>query len=263
MHPGSFDDTIPQHPELEWEALPELRELYFYPCHHSGETLPLIGIEKVVKKCRKLKRFHLCFYSNDRSTDVPSFSPTTIIECLATALQTLTQFSLACSYLMIHNLVPSTLLGSNMSMFAMLTNLDVKEQVFCHHWVDTNRSTTCLTDMLPVTVTTLTIRIHDKFRAIGDTCHLGAVISDGGFPTLASLAVIVQYTIGMKNRINDHEHYFIDTEMTEDMIIRLKNLYAQAKRDITEAFHGAKMRVSVTLEERDFENEPMYYTVGI
>lgn len=259
LHTGSFDDTIPLHPELDWEALPELHELHFYPCNHTGETLPLIGIERLIKRCKKLRRFRLHLAAYCQSTAESSFSPTRMIECLATASETLTHFSLACSYLLIHNLAPYTLLGSNMSMFTRLTNLDVEEQVFCHHWLDTAEPATCIINMLPTTVTTLTVRLHDKFRAIGDVCRLGTAICNGGFPALTSLHVIVQYPIGTRWRIIDLEHYFADDQSWEKMIVDLKILHSRVARDVTEAFCGAKMLVSVTLEERNYRPNGQYY----
>lgn len=165
--------------------------------------------------------------------------------CLEAVSKILTHFALACSYLMTHNLVPSTLFGSNMHVLEMLADLDVEEQVFCRHWMDTEEPAICLSDMIPSKVTTLTVRMHDKFRATNDILHPANHSERKRFPLLSTLTVFICFPEDslQHRRQQDPEHYFIDisSEAKADEIIA--DIREKTWSDLSQVFAGTRTKV--------------------
>lgn len=84
-----------------------------------------------------------------------------------------------------------------MQLFPRLTTLVLDEQFFCRHWLPEEDGgfaadeKTCVTDMLPQTVTLFGVRLHHMFLAWNDIRHLGDEVSAGRFPALRRVDIQV------------------------------------------------------------------------
>lgn len=149
-----------------------------------------------------------------------------------------------------------------MHSFSALKSLELDEQIFCNHWTEPQSPPLCLVSMLPSTVTCLTIRMHDKFRVIDDIIELGAEVCQGNFQSLIWLTVTVKSPVEFMHRIEDPEHYLIDTE-DDDRVKRkaIELLYAKVKRSIQTAFDKSKVKLQFELITPHWRRQYMYYTI--
>ncbi|CEJ81036.1 hypothetical protein VHEMI01188 [[Torrubiella] hemipterigena] len=195
-------------PELDWTALQSLDNLSFHTCARHNGPIPYIGIQDLVQKCKSLSRLMFRFKYPDKPD---LFSPVDLVRAILPAEKTLVSLELFCSIAKIPHQLDITLLDKTIKQFINLTRLVLDEQLFCHHWTSTagDCPDTCLVDVLPQTVTDLTVRRHDKYKAVPDIIRLGGETRSGNFPCLAKLQIYVLNDLGeLYFHWHQNEHLF-------------------------------------------------------
>lgn len=175
---------------LKWPALGNVQQLCFDPCVRHDDAVPCMGIRNMVQKCSRLQRFmfRLRYPANKEL-----FLPTELMQAVLPARTSLEWMELFCSDAKIPYLRSESLLTDELKHFTSLQVLVLDEQLFCGHWNSKPECVEddCLVRILPETVTTLTIRLHDKFKAVPDLVRLGTEKKQGSFPRLIRVQVDV------------------------------------------------------------------------
>lgn len=245
-----------RHPELFWSALPLLQEVYFQPCNRPGNMIPYTGIRNLLSQCTSLKK--VSFAHADPNTFENAgpllFYPKQAVDALLPVAPTVESLGLFCSRSMVPNLVQSSLLTDELHAFTQLSVLDLDEQVFCRHWLDTVAPPHCLVGLLPSSVCSFTLRMHDKYRAIDDVIHLGQLTNSSLMATsLTRVRVLVLYnTNGLCYIPFDEEHYLHGVEYDEQVEV-LQTLAHKIRPRILAAFRNSMIRVTV-----EYEGGPFY-----
>lgn len=251
-------------PELDWTALQCIQRLSFHTCARYNGPVPYVGIQNLVQKCTRLSGFMFRL----KYPDNPAlFSPAELVGAILPATQTLTSLELFCSLAKIPHLINSTLLDKTIGQFIHLTRLVLDEQLFCHHWewIDGNCPDTCLVSILPQTLTNLTIRLHDKYKAGPDILRLGRDTRSGHFPSLARLQVDVLHDMGElyfhwhQNESLFDSQYLLYEKPAEEWEKTLDDLVQAIRPLILDEFKGTGVIVRVDLlEEQLFPKHEKY-----
>lgn len=186
--PEGYRDLHPNRPraELQWLALPHIQEIYFDPCIRPHDPAPLDGIFKMLQLCTDLRKFTFRLKFPDNYNSI-SFPPQKLSETLLPTKKTLQHLELYCNIAKIPLFREGTLLGHCLKEFSALETLILDEELFCHHWMLDSYHNSCIVDILPDSVSFLTIRMHDKYKTIPDLTRLGQSVAEGGFPRLSRI----------------------------------------------------------------------------
>ncbi|KAM4060496.1 hypothetical protein HRG_001945 [Hirsutella rhossiliensis] len=168
--------------------------LYIDPTRQNYRSL-----ENLIRLCPALQAFTLRpLPSRDASlAKGHHLSRSRLLDSLLPASETLTSLTIRLSHVRVSrwDFMPGP--QPAMLQFPCLTTLVLDEQFFCRHWLPAkfggyaDDQTTCLTELLPQTMTLLGIRLHHKFRALNDVCHLGKEVATGMFPALQRVEIDV------------------------------------------------------------------------
>lgn len=185
-------DPFPEPPELGWSVLPQLDEIYFDPCVRPENRPPILAISNMLERCVRLKKLVYRHKYPDQYNPV-LFAPIELLYAISSRRSTLQHLEIYCNNAKIPCFESHQLLDYRLKDFTLLKTLALDEQLFCRHWqkgecVD---SDACLTDILPQNVSSLTVRLHDKFKAVPDIIRLGRDKALGHYPQLLSLSVRV------------------------------------------------------------------------
>lgn len=178
---------------LKWPALGNVRQVCFDPCVRHDDAVPCLGIRNMVQECSRLQRF---MFRLRYPAEKELFSPAELMQAVLPARTSLQLMELFCSDAKIPYLRSKSLLTEELKHFTSLQVLVLDEQLFCDHWNSKPANNDCveadcLVRILPETVTTLTIRLHDKFKAVPDLVRLGTEKQQGSFPRLVRVQVDV------------------------------------------------------------------------
>lgn len=190
---GDLEHSCNTVAKLSWPGISKLRQLYFLG-YRTGRTLPVPydAIHRIVEQTSGMERFvfHALSYVDAWMTPNP-FSPARLLQSLLTAKHTIRDISITTSFIFIEPDLTKITIGPLLREFSNLVLLDLTEQCFCLHWLDgkQHHPTTCLVDTLPVTVRCLTVKLHDRYRAVQDVIRLGHDVATGSFPQLQTLKV--------------------------------------------------------------------------
>lgn len=250
--PEGYIDRRSNHAELEWRALPHIQEVYFDPCLRPNDAAPLEGIASMLRLCTSLKKFTFRLKYPDEYQSA-CFSPSKLLEALLPTKNTLQHLELYCSLAKIPSFHKGTLLGCSLKEFSVLETLILDEELFCRHWLLDSSDDSCITDILPESVSFLTIRTHDKYKAVADLIRLAQRVVKGAFPRLSQLRVevlhdivIIEYHEGFNRNEDafDAEYllYHVPEEQWESTI---RELAEHVGARVREAFQGTKVAVDV------------------
>lgn len=193
MKPYEYQDLepFPEPPELSWSALPQLQEIYFDPCARPNSPPPIIAIANMLQRCSRLKKLVYRRKYPDQYNPTTLFSPTELYGAIASTKGTLQHLEIYCSSAKIPSFASEQLIDYRLKDFTLLKTLALDEELFCRHWHKESYlgSDTCLISILPDIVSSLTIRLHDKFKAVPDIMRLGRDKALGHYPQLSSLEV--------------------------------------------------------------------------
>lgn len=151
--------------------------------------------------------------------------------------------------------------------FVALKSLVIDEQCFCKHWLkdkdqlhtyegsydSDSTMPTCLTSILPPYLKNLTIRLHDKYYAVGDIVELGKQVAGGGnFLHLTRVSVIILDEVKQKERYK----YPYDVVLKGEKLVEFLEAVAEKQRtlqnrtqkwqlEILAAFEGTRVDAMV------------------
>lgn len=252
--PDGYHDPHPDRrcAELEWAALPHIQELYFDPCVRPNDPAPLDGIRNMLQLCTSLKKFTFRLKYPDQY-EPALFSPAELLEAVLPAKKTLQHLELYCSFAKIPSFPKETLLRYRLKGLFVLETLVLDEELFCHHWLPDPCDDSCIVDILPDSLTFLTIRMHDKFRTVSDLARLGQSVAKGALPRLSRLRVEIlhdilarsDYTTANRNEdAFDAEYHLYDVPW-EQWRSTIRGLTEHVAVRVREAFQGTKVAVEV------------------
>lgn len=240
-------------PELAWSAIPRLEEIYFSPCARPSDPAPLVAICKLIQRCSQLKKLvYRHKYPGRQSPN--SFSPTTLIEAIVPAKHTLLHLEMYCSSAKIPSFPIETLVDSRLRDFTLLKTLVVDEELFCQHWLPAPCPDSCLVDILPPGVSSLTVRLHDKYKAVPDVVRLGRDVASGHHPQLSRLQVCVlrdvagpldPYNFDEHLDVFDSDEYFLHGVQSDRWEQAIQTLADTIRPTIVQAFNGTDVAVQV------------------
>lgn len=190
---GELDKSFDAVGKLSWPGISKLRQLYFLGYRTSRALpVPYDAIQHVIEQAPEMESFvfHALSYADAWITPNP-FSPTRLLQSLLAAKSKIRNISIATSYIFLEPDVTRIAIGPLLREFSNLASLNLDEQCFCLHWLDGKKHdpATCLVDTLPVTVRDLTVKLHDRYRAVQDVIRLGDDVAMGNFPQLQTLQV--------------------------------------------------------------------------
>lgn len=177
-------------PELSWRALPRLEEIYFDPCARPKDPAPLDAISRMLQRCPRLMKL-VYGHKHPDQYKPPLFSPAALLDAILSTKERLQQLELYCSNAKIPLLSKETLLDFHLKEFTALRTLVLDEELFCHHWLSDSCQDSCLINILPENISSLTVRLHDKFKAVPDIVQLGKRVALGYYSQLSRLRVNV------------------------------------------------------------------------
>lgn len=240
-------------PELGWSALSDLEEVYFDPCAREKEP-PLTAIFNMMQRCFRLKKFEYRHKWPDQYDPV-LFSPSELLDSIVPVRGTLQHLALYCSSAKIPSFPRDSLLNAKLVEFSSLTTIILDEELFCQHWLsDTNVSEdSCLIHILPKTLSSLTIRLHDKFKAVPDVVRLGNEVLLGGYPRLSCVAVNIIQDIdepedpyaGNRNPDAFNSEYLLHGIPSDQWEETLRAFANSTRLAVMKAFQGTKVAIDV------------------
>lgn len=194
---GQLENSCNAVGKLSWPGISKLRQLYFLG-HRTSRTLPVPydAIQRVVEQTPEMETFVFLALSYVDAWITPNpFSPARLLRSLLAAKSTIRDISIATSYIFLEPNATKVTIGPLLREFSNLTSLSLDEQCFCLHCLDGKKHdpATCLVDTLPVTVCGLTVKLHDRYRAVQDVIRLGHDAAMGIFPKLQTLKVEFPY----------------------------------------------------------------------
>lgn len=243
----------PPSPELSWPALSRLEEIYFSPCARPRAPAPLVAISKLLQRCSQLKKLvYRHKYPGRKSPD--SFAPAALVEAVVPVKHTLLHLEMYCSSAKIPIFPIQTLVGSQLREFTLLRTLVIDEEFFCQHWLSDSYLDSCLVDILPAGVSSLTVRLHDKYKAVPDILRLGRDVASGHYPQLTRLQVYVLRDVaGPLDPWNNDEHldafdsddYFLHGVQSVQWEEAIQALADTIRPTVLQAFDGTDVAVKV------------------
>lgn len=241
-------------PDLDWIAIPQLQEAYFDPCVRPDGPAPMIAIRNMLQRCTQLKKLIYRHKFPDQYNPT-LFSPSRLFEAISSIHCTLEHLELYCSSAKIPTFASEQLLDHRLKDFTKLKTLALDEELFCRHWIKDTclHADACLVDILPETVTALTIQLHDKFKAVPDIIRLGGDAALGRYPHLSRLAVRVLHdTTSPNDRFNMNRieaafdtEYLLHATPPKEWEERLRRLADRIRPDIIASFQDANVVVDV------------------
>lgn len=213
----------------------------------------------MLEKCTSLRKLAFTHGNRrfDRSEPLDSFSPKHAISTMEPVASTLERLGLFCGSAFVTNLSISSLITTELHLFRKLTILDIDEQIFCRHWQNITEPPTCLIGMLPATMCSFTLRLHDKYRAVGDIIHLGEHISKLETTRLTRVRVLVLYDRSrMAYQSRDKGYYLEPSDEYAEQLVALQALALNIRPSIMNAFRGAKTLLTV-----EFQMAPFFLTM--
>ncbi|CEJ94981.1 hypothetical protein VHEMI10485 [[Torrubiella] hemipterigena] len=238
-------------PELGWPALPSLEEIYFSPCARPSDPAPLVAISKLMQRCSQLKK--LVYWHKYPGRKSPnSFSPIALVEAILPAKHTLLHLEMYCNSAKIPLFPIQTLVDSRLREFTGLKTLVVDEEIFCQHWLSDSCQDSCLVDILPAGVSSLTVRIHDKYKVVPDIVRLGRDVASGRYSRLSRLQVYVlrdvagpldPYNFDELLDVFDSEEYFLYGVQSGQWQQAIQALADTIRPTVVQAFNGTDVAV--------------------
>lgn len=199
------------HPESGMDSLPEEQLEAAYA-----------GMEQMARECASLRSFSVSVVPFD-GTGPNSFSPRRLLQSLLPAAERLEAICVQPYGIALRPFTELLVGGADLHCFTRLQELSLLEDCFCRGWTldddydpddddflgslpgeDSDgkeadekeeehpyacTSTMCLVDMVPQSVTSLTVRLRGQPRAIPDIVRLGQEAAQGRFPSLRRVAV--------------------------------------------------------------------------
>lgn len=246
--------------EPSWPALTCLEEVYFDPCVRLNSPAPLVAISNMLRCCPRLKKLVYRHKYSDQFNPT-LFFPTELLDAILVAKHTLLHLEMYCSYAKVPSFPSESLMDFRLKELTLLTTLVIDEELFCQHWLsdDSNATVnasfdTCLISILPETVSWLTVRLHDKLKAVPDIAQLGKEIALGHHNSqLSFLQVYVIHDVaGLAdpyNLNNDPDAfdstYFLYAVEPETCEEALQVEVESIRPTIVQAFSGTNVMVKV------------------
>lgn len=255
--PGRYQELSqppPPGPELTWPALTRLEEIYFDPCARPKNSIPLEAFSNMLQRCPKLTKLVYRHKYPDQYKPTVLFSPAALLNSILPYIKKrLQHLELYCSAAKIPSFPIDTLLGFRMKEFTVLSTLVLDEELFCQHWLSDSSQDSCLVNILPETVSSLTVRLHDKFKAVPDIERLGRQVASGYYSKLSRLQVHVLHD---REEIEDtwnanqdpdafDSEYLLHSVPEEQWETTLRELAESIRLTVTEAFRDAEVAVEV------------------
>lgn len=238
--------------ELSWPALPYLEEVYFDPIARQSLPPPLIAISNLVQRCVSLKKL---VYRHRRPNEYQPalFSPAELLKAILPLKDKLLHLEIQCSMAKIPFFPRETLFDIRLKEFTSLTTLTLDEELFCHHWLSQSSQDSCLVNILPDSVTSLTVRLHDKFKAIPDIVRLGREACLGRYSELSRVYV---HVVDDVERLSDYGNlnedpeafdaaYFLHAIDPNKWKEALQILAVETRPKIVKAFEETNVQVEV------------------
>lgn len=271
---GKYDSSFSSMQPIA--EIANLRELRLCAFRCSAElTVPYAAIAKAAERCPRLETFELqaLSYLSPWTTPNP-FSPAKLLQSLLPARQSLTNLTISSSHILMTPNRDNIAIGPILREFSSLKTLRLDEQCFCAHWINRNEGgeygTTykgCLTEIIPGWVQTLTIVLHDRFRAIQDIVALGthAVRSSSCLVTLRIVffedrAQTEDYSLQSNRDYCLPDCFYCDTSCENHASQLLGPLVEEAEQLISAAFQDTDIDVSV---KRSYENKMVNHILVI
>lgn len=246
--------------ELNWSALAFLEEIYFDPCARLNTPVPLLAISSMIQRCSRLKKLIYRHKYPDQFNPT-LFSPAGLFEVILSAKDTLLHLEIYCHHAKIPSFPCESLLDFRLKSLALLTTLVLDEELFCQHWLfdghankDESYSNICLISILPNNISSLTVRLHDKFKAVVDIIRLGKEVALGHYHSqLSHLQVYVihdvtgpadPYNLNQDPDAFDSE-YFLYAVEPEGWKETLRALAETIRPTIAQAFAATDVAVKV------------------
>lgn len=260
---GSFSSMQPL------AQLANLRELRLCAFRCSAElTVPYAAIAKAAEQCPDLETFELQALSHRSPWTAPNpFSPVKLLQSLLPSQQSLTNLTISASHILMTPKADNLTIGPILRKFRNLKTLQLDEQCFCSHWINPSDGGAygksyagCLTDAIPPAVQTLTIVLHDRFRAIQDIIALGSRDATQHSSDLTTLRVAFFEDRAQTEDVSLERSpqrcladcFYCSSGDESDARERLGPLVAETKQLILAAFQDTGVDVSV---ERTDDND--------
>lgn len=112
----------------------------------------------------------------------------------------------------------------------------------------------CLVNVLPEKVSSLTIRLHDKFKAVPDLLRVGQEVASGRYPRLSHLQVYVlrdvagpldPFNFDEQLDVFDSEEYLLHAVEPEQWEGAVKALADTIRPTVMQAFDGTNVTAKV------------------
>lgn len=234
-----------------------------------------LRIQQMVKQCVKLKSFKMAVDCMVGHHVTNSFDPSRLIRALLPAASRMVTLMLHMDTVWIQPDL-AILIGADMHSFKRLAELSLDEMCFCHHWVyncevqpdrfpsdphlqvgeeaetannevpysQAYETNSCLVDILPLSVTSLNIRLRKRPRVIPDLTNLGVAAVAGRLPNLRHVTVESYVKVretALQNRFYDSDF----NRLSHQSPATAPQIQALTLR-LTEAFRGSGVAVEVT-----------------
>ncbi|CEJ82005.1 hypothetical protein VHEMI02099 [[Torrubiella] hemipterigena] len=180
--------------KLSWPGIAKLQQLHLQGYRRST-ALPVAydSIRGLMEQAPYMDTFTFFAVSHEVAWSRRNpFSPARLLQALLPARQSIANLAIFTSFIFVEDTV-KVAIGPILQQFTNLTSLNLDEQCFCHHWIDTTKGgyhdyqETCLVDVLPVSIEHPIARLHDRSRTVKDVICLGHTA--GSFPRLQSVTV--------------------------------------------------------------------------
>lgn len=210
-------------------------------------------IRQLATQCTKLTSFKLAVAPMDGPRHANPFSPNRLLQNLLPMSTRLETMSIQMAKVHIKR-DPPTVLGADIHRFTRLRQLSLDEMCFCRHWLhddndaeDGKLSNSCLVEVLPTTVASLSIRLRRKPRTVPDLVQLGKAAIAGAFPNLKHLTV-ESYLLSADDG-PDPANFFSQRDYWPERLRNPQTAQSQTQAltsVLAEAFRGSKVVLEVT-----------------
>lgn len=166
-------------------------------------------LRQLATQCSRLASFKMAVAPLDGPQHVNPFSPNKLTQSLLTTAARLETLSIQMAKVCIQP-DPAILVGAAIHRFTRLQRLSLDEMCFCSHWLPSHdgSKSCCLVDVLPATVTSLSVWLRRRPRAMPDLVQLGRRAASGAFLNLAHLTVESYLLPAMDQDGTELENFF-------------------------------------------------------
>lgn len=286
---SSIWSTVPELRGIEfdrmrWGCCDEGQNIITHVVSEEELDVAYLRLRQMAEQCTKLSSFKISVEWHDLPIIANSFSPSRLLQSLMPTASRLEALTIYMDTIRPQP-DPGVLLGADLPRFAQLQELSLDEMCFCQHWlypagagvgsdVDVTqdgrqgattsgvsssdehpeicKSSSCLVDILPLSVVSLNVRLRMRPRAIPDLVHLGSAAGAGEYPNLQHVTVETYLDFPDEDDERSYSHwvrrapYSPGSIATAPQILSIRSKLAEAFRDSDIAVEVIPTRIRLT-----------------